>query len=63
MEKILSLKPKDVNLLLQLARISEKNNDIKRAIDAYAKVLEMAPNNEEASDAYLRLRLKGVGSQ
>lgn len=63
MEKILSLKPADVNLLLQFARLCEKNNDMKRAIKAYKKVLEMAPNNEEASDAYLKLRLEGVGNQ
>ena len=63
MEKVLSLKPDDVTLLLQLAKLSEKNNDIKRAVSAYKRVLDIAPNNEEASDAYLRLRLEGVGSQ
>ena len=63
MEKILSLKPDDVDLLLQWARLCEKNNDIKRAVSAYKRVLDIAPNNEEASDAYLRLRLEGVGNQ
>ncbi len=63
MEKVLSLEPDDVTLLLQLAKLSEKNNDIKRAINAYKRVLDIAPNNEEASDAYLRLRLEGVGSR
>ena len=63
MEKILSLRPEDVDLLLQWARLCEKNNDIKRAVSAYKRVLDIAPNNEEASDAYLRLRLEGVGNQ
>ena len=63
MEKVLSLKPDDVTLWLQLAKLSEKNNDIKRAVSAYKRVLDIAPNNEEASEAYLRLRLEGVGGQ
>ena len=63
MEKILSLKPDDINLLLQWARLCEKNNDIKRAESAYKRVLDIAPNNEEASEAYLRLRLEGVGNK
>ncbi len=63
MEKILSLKPEDVTLLLQLANLYEKNNTIEKAISAYKRVLDLSPNHEEASEAYLRLRLEGVGNQ
>ncbi len=61
MEEILKARPKDLDLLLQLARLREKNNNIEGAAKAYKRILEISPENDEASEAYLRLRLKGVG--
>jgi len=61
MEKILEQKPDDVELWLQLARLSEKKNQVPKAIKAYQRVLEFSPEHPEASEAYLRLRLEGVG--
>ena len=60
MEKILKTRPKDLDLLLQLARLREKNNNIKAAAKAYKRVIDISPEHEEASEAYLRLRLRGV---
>lgn len=61
MEEILKARPKDLDLLLQLARLREKNNDIEGAAKAYKRIIEISPDHDEASEAYLRLRLKGVG--
>ncbi len=61
MEKVLEQKPKDMELWLQLARLSEKKNQIPKAIKAYKRVLDLSPEHAEASDAYLKLRLQGVG--
>ena len=60
MEKILKTRPKDLDLLLQLARLREKNNNIEAAAKAYKRILDISPEHEEASEAYLRLRLRGV---
>ncbi len=61
MEKILKKKPRDMALWLQLARLSEKKNQIAKSIKAYRRVLDLSPEHPEASEAYLRLRLEGVG--
>lgn len=61
MEEILKTRPKDLDLLLQLARLREKNNNIEGAAKAYKRIIDISPEHDEASEAYLRLRLKGVG--
>jgi len=61
MEEILKTRPKDLDLLLQLARLREKNNNIEGAAKAYKRIIEISPEHNEASEAYLRLRLQGVG--
>lgn len=61
MEKILKQRPDDRELWLQLARLSEKKNLIPKSIKAYRRVLDLYPEHPEASEAYLRLRLEGVG--
>ena len=61
MEEVLKEKPHNMDLWLQLARLSEKKNQIPKAIKAYKRVLELSPEHPEASVAYLRLRLEGVG--
>jgi len=59
-EKILKVRPEDTKLLLHLARLQEKREEYSKALAAYAKILEILPDHEEAQEAYLRLRLKGV---
>ncbi|MBW2110560.1 MAG: tetratricopeptide repeat protein [Deltaproteobacteria bacterium] len=56
MEEILKARPTDVDLLLQLARLREKNNHVQKAAKAYRRILEISPDHEEASEAYLRLQ-------
>lgn len=61
MEEILKQKPDDMELWLQLARLCEKKNQIAKSVKAYRRVLDLSPEHPEASEAYLRLRLEGVG--
>ncbi|MFO7986818.1 MAG: tetratricopeptide repeat protein [Desulfatiglandaceae bacterium] len=60
MEALLKARPKDVKLRLQLAGLKEKKGDLTGAATAYKQVLELDPDHQEASEAYLRLRLEGV---
>lgn len=57
LEGILDLDPKNHELWLHLARLREKNQDLKGAMEAYRQVLQLVPQHEEASEAFLRLRL------
>jgi predicted TPR repeat methyltransferase len=60
MEEIVKEKPKDTDMWLRLAKLQEKVGRYPQAIKAYRQVLELSPGHEEAGEAYLRLRLKGV---
>lgn len=60
-DELLKINPGDVSLMLQMARLLEKQGKLNEAMEAYKKVVERSPDNEEAGEAYLRLRLKGVG--
>jgi len=60
LREIVKLRPKDPTLWLQLARLSEKLDRNQEAIEAYRHVMQLSPDNQEAEDAYLRLRLMGV---
>ncbi|MBW1785408.1 MAG: tetratricopeptide repeat protein [Deltaproteobacteria bacterium] len=62
MEKLVKLKPRDADLWLHLARLREKRGRLKGALEAYGRVVELSPGHEEAEEAYLQLRLKGIGS-
>ncbi|OQX65493.1 MAG: hypothetical protein B5M55_03830 [Desulfococcus sp. 4484_242] len=57
---LLKASPDDIRLLLQLARIQEKQEKPREAMKTYRRILNISPDNEEAADAYLRLRLKQV---
>ncbi len=57
LSQLAKLKPKDVNLLLQLARIQETQGNAKEAMETYKQVVEISPGHQEAEEAYLRLRL------
>jgi tetratricopeptide (TPR) repeat protein len=63
MGEILKRRPKNVELLLNLARLREKHGQNEEALKAYKRIIEISPDNEEAGEAYLRLRLKGVQSE
>jgi tetratricopeptide (TPR) repeat protein len=63
LEKIHKLRPKDIDLLLNLARLQDKRNQREAALKVYKKILELSPDHEEASEAYLRLRFKGVRNE
>jgi tetratricopeptide (TPR) repeat protein len=58
LSQLAKIKPKDVNLLLQLAKLQENQGNTKEAMETYKKVVEIAPGHQEAEEAYLRLRLK-----
>jgi tetratricopeptide (TPR) repeat protein len=58
LSQLAKLKPKDVNLLLQLARLQESQGNVKEAMETYKKIVEISPGHQEAEEAYLRLRLK-----
>ncbi len=62
MERILKYRPKDLKLLQSFARLKEKQGDYRGAVDAYKRILGLDPGNEEAQNAYLRLRLKVMES-
>ena len=59
-EEILRVKPKDVKLLMHLARLREKNGDLEGALEAYKRVIEISPGYKDAEEAYLKLRLRRV---
>ena len=58
MERILKMRPRDVNLLMDVAKLREKYGALRGALQAYKMVVDLAPDNEDAQEAYLRLRLK-----
>jgi len=63
MDKILKTRPNDIGLLLQKARLLEKQEKFSEALEVYKKIISLSPDNEAAEEAYLRLRLKGVRSK
>jgi tetratricopeptide (TPR) repeat protein len=44
--------------MLQQAKTEEQEENYKKALESYKKILDISPTHEEASEAYLRLRLK-----
>lgn len=59
-KEILKFRPKDVNLLLHLANLQEKQGEFVQALETYKKIIDISSGHEEAEEAYLRLRLRGV---
>lgn len=57
-QEILKTRPEDVSMLMQLARLYEKLGKPKEALATYRRIVEISPDNEEAEEAYLRLRLE-----
>ena len=60
MKAILDVQPGDTEVLLQLAKLYEKQNKTSEALACYKKVLDILPENEDAQEAYLRLSLKAI---
>jgi tetratricopeptide (TPR) repeat protein len=60
MKETLKRNPKNIELWLHVARLLEKNERYDEASEAYKNVIDLSPGHEEAEEAYLRLRLKGV---
>ncbi len=61
LEAIAGLRPDDMGVLLNLAKLHEKLGNYAESSDAYAEVFSLDPDNEEAAEGYLRTRLKRVG--
>jgi tetratricopeptide (TPR) repeat protein len=59
-QALLKSKPNDVPTLLQVARLYEKLEKPADALKIYKKILDLAPDNDEAGDAYLRLRKEAL---
>jgi tetratricopeptide (TPR) repeat protein len=58
MQEILKQKPKDVTLLLNLARLKEKQGRLLEALQTYEKILEISPDSKEGKETYVRLLLQ-----
>jgi tetratricopeptide (TPR) repeat protein len=63
MKEILRTRPKDIELLMALAKLQESLGNIPEALEAYGRVIDLSPGHERAEEAYLRLRLNHVGSE
>ena len=58
MEEILKRKPKDVALLLDLAKLKEKQGKLLEALQAYENILKISPDSKEGKETYVRLLLQ-----
>ena len=54
----LKLRPNNIILLHQLAKINEGTGNLNQALQVYKKILDISPDDEKAGKEYLRLRLK-----
>ena len=60
MKDILKMKPNNPRLWLSLGKLQEKKGLYKEAMASYKRVLDLWPENDEAGEGYLRVRLKVV---
>ena len=58
MNAALELRPNDTGLLRQLAQVREEQGDLAQALELYKKIMDISPGDEQAENAYLRLRLE-----
>ena len=57
-QNALKLKPNNIPLLHQLAKINEGTGKLEQALQVYKKILDISPNDKKAGEAYLRLRFE-----
>ena len=62
-EALVKLAPKNTNYLMQLAGLYEQIGKTDKALGTYKRVLEVDPENPEAQDSYLRLKMRQIGQQ
>lgn len=58
LKALLKSRPQDISLWLQLAKLQEKQEKLKEALESYQKILDLDPDHAEAEEAYLRLKLE-----
>ncbi|RPI78877.1 MAG: tetratricopeptide repeat protein [Desulfobacteraceae bacterium] len=57
-KELIKSQPRNINLWLQLAKLQEKQELLKEALESYQKILDLNPDHTEAEEAYLRLKLE-----
>ena len=62
-EALAKLAPKNTTYLMQLAGLYEQIGKTDKALGTYKRVLEVDPENPEAQDSYLRLKMRQIGQQ
>jgi tetratricopeptide (TPR) repeat protein len=62
-EVVVKLAPKNTTYLMRLAGLYEQIGKSKEALKTYKRVLEVDPENPEAQDSYLRLKMREIGKQ
>ena len=62
-EALVKLAPKNTSYLMQLAGLYEQIGKTDKALQTYKRVLEVDPENPEAQDNYLRLKMREIGQQ
>jgi tetratricopeptide (TPR) repeat protein len=62
-EALIKLAPKNITYLMRLAGLYEQIGKNTEALKTYKRVLEVDPENPEAQDSYLRLKMREIGKQ
>ena len=62
-EALVKLAPKNTTYLMQMAGLYEQIGKTDKALGTYKRVLEVDPENPEAQDSYLRLKMRQIGQQ
>jgi Flp pilus assembly protein TadD len=59
-EALVKLAPKNTSYLMHLAGLYEQIGKTEKALWTYNRVLEVDPENPEAQDSYLRLKMREI---
>jgi tetratricopeptide (TPR) repeat protein len=59
-EALIKLAPKNTSYLMHLAGLYEQIGKTEKALSTYNRVLEVDPENPEAQDSYLRLKMREI---
>lgn len=63
MSRALESRPKDVDLMLRLAELADRQGETERAVRVYRRILEVQPKHDEAEKALIRLLLQRARRQ